>query len=93
MHGSFTRDLDLIAVPWAEPACDPDKLVKVICGRTDLTQHHKNPTTKPYGRLVFTLMLTAFGDPRWIDLSVVARSHTVETVLAAPHLGEQEGGK
>lgn len=71
MHGSFTRDLDLIAVPWTEEACAADRLVQVICGRTDLEQHHKNPTEKPHGRLCFTLLLPGFGDPRWIDLSIM----------------------
>jgi hypothetical protein len=89
MHGSFTRDLDLIAVPWAETACVGDKLVQVICGRTDLTQHHKNPTAKPHGRLVFTLLLPGFGDPRWIDLSIVPRNDKAASQEAAD--GGQHG--
>jgi hypothetical protein len=73
MHGSFTRDLDLIVVPWAEPACEPEHLVRVILSRTDLRDGHGNPGTKPYGRKVWTLHLPEFGDPRWIDLSIMPR--------------------
>lgn len=73
MHGSFTRDLDLIAVPWGDNARDPDHLVRVIVSRTDLTIQHGSPSPKPHGRIVYTLTLPGFGDPRWIDLSVMPR--------------------
>lgn len=73
MHGSFTRDLDLIMVPWTDEARDPAHVIKVIVGRTDLRLQSDTPGAKPHGRVVYTLHLPAFGDPRWIDLSVVPR--------------------
>jgi hypothetical protein len=73
MHGSFTRDLDLIMFPWTDEARDPDHVVKVIVSRTDLREHLAGPGVKPHGRRVYTLHLPGFGDPRWIDLSVMPR--------------------
>lgn len=74
MHGSFTRDLDLIAVPWADHVCEPEKLIQVLVGRTGLKGQASNPGTKPHGRKVWTLLLPEFGDPRWVDLSIVPRA-------------------
>jgi hypothetical protein len=72
MHGSFTRDLDLVAVPWTDKACEPEHLVRRIlaaCEET-LREQHGNPGTKPHGRKVWTLIFSAFGDPRFVDLSI-----------------------
>ena len=71
LHGSFTRDLDLIAVPWIDKPCEPEHLVRRILAATGLTSMHGNPGTKPQGRLVWTLLFPAFGDPRFVDLSVI----------------------
>lgn len=73
MHGSFTRDLDLIMVPWTEEARDPAHVIKVIASRTDLRLQSETPSAKPHGRTAYTLHLPGFGDPRWIDLSIVPR--------------------
>jgi hypothetical protein len=35
-HGSFTRDLDLIAVPWTAAACEPEHLLMRITSACDL---------------------------------------------------------
>lgn len=81
MHGSFTRDLDLLAVPWTERATDPEHLVRRIVGNLDdLDLLVKEPkaqsqaSEKPHGRLAWTLTFKAFGDPRFVDLSVMPRS-------------------
>lgn len=77
-HGSFTRDLDLVAVPWTAAACEPDKLVRLITQAADLNILVKSKESeKEHGRLVWTLTFKAFGDPRFIDFSVMPR-------LAAP---------
>lgn len=74
MHGSFTRDLDLIAVPWAERACEPEHLVNRIVDAAGLSNKiPSNPGAKPHGRLAWTLHLPGFGDPRWVDLSIMPR--------------------
>lgn len=72
MHGSFTRDLDLIAVPWTNKACEPEHLVRRLlsaCEET-LREQSGNPGLKPHGRKVWTLVFTGFADPRYVDLSI-----------------------
>lgn len=72
IHGSFTRDLDMIAVPWTDAACSPEKLVTRIADAADLAING-DPGQKPHGRLAFTLLFKGFSDPRFIDLSVMPR--------------------
>lgn len=72
MHGSFTRDLDLIAIPWTDKAADADHLAANIAQATGLT-HIGNVGQKPFGRQVWTLMLPGFAEPRWVDLSVAPK--------------------
>lgn len=71
LHGSFTRDLDLIAVPWEDRACEPEHLVARIVDATDLRSPSSNPGKKPQGRLVWTLLFKGFNDPRFVDLSIM----------------------
>jgi len=71
MHGSFTRDLDIVAVPWTEKACEPEHLVRrVLASNLNLSEANGNPGSKPHSRRVWTLMLPEFGDPRFVDLSI-----------------------
>jgi hypothetical protein len=72
LHGSFTRDLDLIAVPWQEDRTfDPQHLVNRIVDATGMMCARPEPTKKAHGRLVWTLLFPTFGDPRFIDLSIL----------------------
>lgn len=72
MHGSFTRDLDIVAVPWTDKVCEPEHLVRrVLASNLNLTEATPgNPGSKPHGRRVWTLMLPEFADPRFVDLSI-----------------------
>jgi len=85
MHGSFTRDLDLIAVPWTDRATDAEHLVRrVAMALDDLSllvkdAAGKTATEKPHGRLSWTLTFKAFGDPRFVDLSVMPRAPQPES--------------
>jgi hypothetical protein len=72
LHGSFTRDLDLVAIPWTDNFCEPEHLVKRICSSVlQLKDHTTNPGTKPHGRKCWTLMFPVMSDPRFIDLSIM----------------------
>jgi hypothetical protein len=74
MHGSFTRDLDLIAVPWTDAACEPEHLVQRIADATGLKLPRGTAWgRKPHGRKAFTLVFPGFADPRFVDLSVTPR--------------------
>jgi hypothetical protein len=72
LHGSFTRDLDLIAVPWAERACEAEHLIRRIVDATGL-KLRDGVVVKPHGRRAWTLKFPTFGDPRFVDLSVMPR--------------------
>jgi hypothetical protein len=82
MQGSFTRDLDMVAIPWTDAACEPDHLIKRIEVATDTKRTPHPPGVKPHGRLAWTLLMPNFGDPRFIDISVVPR------VAATPEVPE-----
>jgi hypothetical protein len=70
-QGSFTRDLDLLAVPWTERARkDTDILAKRIAQAAGLTIQGA-PSDKPHGRKARTLLFPTFGDPRFVDLSIM----------------------
>lgn len=74
LHGSCTRDLDLIAVPWTEKCCDAETLIERFCYFTDLEKQDHNPTIKPHGRLAWSLLFPGHKDPRWIDISVMPKA-------------------
>lgn len=81
VHGSFTRDLDLLLVPWTDQAEDNhDQLAKLIAqagglrfrdGNEDIYQSVPDWSEKPHGRRSLTLFFKGFGDPRWVDISVL----------------------
>ena len=76
MHGSFTRDLDLVAVPWTDRAREPEHLARRVLEACGLKDSHSNPGEKPHGRLVWTMRLPDFGDPRFVDFSIVPPTPT-----------------
>lgn len=82
VHGSTTRDLDLIAAPWSEGAVTARTLVDKLCEECDLVERpgnvydddrvEPNPEPKPWGRWAWTLG----GVPgvAYVDLSVMPRT-------------------
>jgi hypothetical protein len=73
LHGSMQRDLDLVAVPWINDACDAGELVAAIADRiryTSTIHGPRGPVEQPHGRLSWTIPL---GGGAYIDLSVMPR--------------------
>lgn len=80
-HGSYTRDLDLLLVPWEDRARpNHDQLLKLIAqaaglrfrdGNEDIFKSKPDYTDKPHGRKACSLFFPAFGDPRWVDISIL----------------------
>lgn len=76
MHGSFTRDLDLLLVPWEDRASDKmaELVVKRIANECKLklrdTPDEAAARLKPHGRKAYTLFLPD-DNVRWVDLSVM----------------------
>lgn len=69
VHGSFSRDLDVVVIPWIEkPNSTPSQLAHQIAGRTGLTLHPEMQI-REHGRMTWTMHFKAFGDPRYIDFS------------------------
>lgn len=71
IHGSFTRDLDVIAIPWGPHVCTPAQLASQLCYRTGLLLRDKTPVVREHGRLAWTFFFPDPADPRWIDFSVM----------------------
>ena len=69
-HGSFTRDLDLLLVPWADrDVPEAGGVVGRIADVCGLKVQHGCPREKPHGRRAWPLMLPGLDEVRWVDLS------------------------
>lgn len=58
-------------MPWAEPArtsLDVHYLAERIASAAGLIVRAP-PSSRPHGRLTWTLVFPGFNDPRWVDLS------------------------
>lgn len=83
VHGSVHRDFDLIAVPWIEEASDPLVLIQAFKEATSTVTHHEdadylipdcNPSTKPHGRLAYSLHTSNTGMyGGYLDVSIWPR--------------------
>ena len=71
LHGSQTRDFDVIAVPWITECRSPKNLVTRICFNTGWKMQSETPVEREHGRLVWSLLREEFGDPRFVDFSVM----------------------
>ena len=77
VHGSMTRDLDLIAVPWVEDASNHDALLsdlqEFIVANTDIKADGPfRPTVKPHGRMAYTIPMGYKG--HCLDVSIMRKS-------------------
>jgi hypothetical protein len=85
LHGSLTRDLDLIAVPWIENYSDKEDLArdiqKTACG---FTMSEYNWEQKPHSRMATCFPICFIDKELWkddrpslghIDLSVIEFNH------------------
>ncbi|RTL42765.1 MAG: hypothetical protein EKK48_12330 [Candidatus Melainabacteria bacterium] len=70
VHGSETRDLDLVAVPWVECPSEPELLAEAIRLSTNAYNHadYPNPEMKPHGRFSYSFYMQNSG---YIDLSIM----------------------
>ena len=92
VHGSGSRDLDLIAAPWVDEVSPPEVLAEalreavggVILNTEEYREHgdyrERNPQPKPHGRLSWSIHLPARpGVHRleYLDLSVMPAESTI----------------
>ncbi len=78
VHGSLKRDIDLIACPWRDSACDAHsvaaeikKVTEAIIGFARERECDPNPSKMPCGRLAWSFYLTHEDTGPYIDLSVM----------------------
>lgn len=93
IHGSLSRDIDLVAIPWINQAAEPGELaeaIRVVVGGhwredrndpADWRYRGSRPEPKPHGRLAYLIEL--YGYHTYLDLSVMP--------LASPRPGEEGG--
>ena len=78
-HGSFERDLDLIAVPWIEDCASVMDLAEAICEEARkitgiaFLPPDRFPRPKPHRRYSWSFCLNHDPNGPYIDLSVVSR--------------------
>lgn len=94
VHGSQTRDLDLIAAPWTPEAVSADQLVATLCERVPLREQvanvyedghvSTNPEPKPWGRWAWSL--SGCQGYEYVDLSVAP----MKGAAAMPDPGHSE---
>ncbi len=68
LHGSVTRDLDLVAIPWAEKSRSPSELVHAFATVLGVLPESITSAPKPHRRTAFTLPTDGGG---YIDLSII----------------------
>lgn len=78
LHGSYTRDLDVLLVPWEERAGgNHEQLIRLIAAACNLTIPVKsvagelNWNYKPHGRIAISLHFPGAADRRWVDISIM----------------------
>lgn len=73
LHGSMSRDLDLVAVPWTQEAVDAETLVAAIkkaTGTFTIPEDEPLPKLLPHGRKAWPLHE---GGGPYLDISVMPR--------------------
>lgn len=69
VHGSMSRDLDIVAVPWVEGASPPEELIEEIARLTDGRIVEANAgSERPHGRRSWNIVFD--GAWHFLDISV-----------------------
>lgn len=75
VHGTLSRDVDLVAIPWTVSASEPELLVKHLCGViagvTGRAYSDAKWADKPHGRRAVTIIHG--GHDAELDLSIMPR--------------------
>jgi hypothetical protein len=72
VHGSMTRDFDILAVPWVDVPAEPQELFEAI--KKSITCYfpedpkHDVPEIKPHGRIAYNILLDG---GYFLDLSIM----------------------
>lgn len=84
LHGSMSRDLDLVLIPWTDDA-EPEEVVleaiqKFVYGsrywRKNKKQSKLHATKKPHGRKAYVITIGIEG--QYLDISIMPRIKVVD---------------
>lgn len=81
-HGTFGRDMDLVAIPWTSKAGKASDLVAAIVKDVAITVSGE-PQRKPHGRVAYSL--TTWTGPYSIDLSIMPTQYPFHTCEERPY--------
>ena len=71
-HGSMTKDIDLVAIPWVETTQGPHELLDALCEACGgFRPVNGKVEKKPHGRVAYAIFIP--GSSLVIDLSVITR--------------------
>lgn len=80
LHGSLSRDMDLIAIPWVEAVTHVDTMIKLLAdylGGSIMEQSEKSKHCFPHGRMSYIINLNRTRDKDgndkqyYLDISVM----------------------
>ena len=75
VHGSLSRDLDIVAAPWIEAAAPAEHLVQALADEMGEGAWYRQPSSKPHGRRAWSIHFGTFRNAHlYIDLSVMPRA-------------------
>lgn len=77
VHGSLSRDMDLIAVPWISEVASATELMEAFAkklGHVLFDEAIITPAAKkPHGRYAYSILLTNDHHPIYLDIGVMHR--------------------
>lgn len=85
VHGSLTKDLDVVAVPWVQDATSPRELLRALveaAGGFTVGSRSPRHHPKPHGRIAYTIHLGTTGG--YVDVSIMPRRRTRKTAPKNP---------
>ena len=78
IHGSMSRDFDLIAMPWTVEAVSDDELLTAFKKNHGLEPNHEGKVKKLHNRIAVTLQIS--GGDVFADLSILPREEVIKKV-------------
>lgn len=74
LHGSLSRDMDIMAMPWVENCTDADTMIDTIIkrcfGDNIISEYGKKvDMTKPHGRVCYLIPIY---DDYYLDISIMS---------------------
>lgn len=76
VHGSMSRDLDLVAIPWVDTASDPLPMIEAIADMVD-GRIIRDVKKSPHGRMAWNIVFD--GAWHFLDISVMPRQSNATT--------------